>query len=273
MKITIIHNVYTKNPLVEQTIDLNLLALNNSNIDFQYIIFNDNGDNDLILQTPSVKTIHDQIRQNSIEYYYSPINYGKKKCTGGWVGAEKENLIKGNIIHNIGQDDVMTPLFYQEAKKCFEDENNWFFTSNAFKVDEQLNAIEIMMHPEYQVMYETPFENFKAWFGVENDKVTRANNGMLASGTMYRRLLHNLIGLPDLDNFEGAADFEYWSRILFNGYKGKYLSMPAWYYRQSNYSTGNEIIDGQPNRGYWQQLAIEKIKQKYSKLYEEKYNG
>ncbi|GJQ43751.1 MAG: hypothetical protein JETCAE03_32490 [Ignavibacteriaceae bacterium] len=41
------------------------------------------------------------------------------------------------------------------------------------------------------------------------------------------------------------------------------------YYRQSQHSAGNEIIDGKPNRGYWQQLAIEKIKEKYSKLYKE----
>ena len=131
--------------------------------------------------------------------------------------------------------------------------------------------MEIMINPNVGMDYNRPGDHFKNWFGIfEDNKVTRANNGMLASGTMYRSNLHNLIGLPDLDEFEGAADFEYWARILFYGYKGKYLSLPSWYYRQSDYSAGNEIIDGKPNRGYWQQLAIEKIKQKYSKLYEEK---
>jgi len=266
MKITVIHNIYALNPFVDQTIRLNLFALEKSDVDYQYIVFNDNGNEEIIIK--------DNIVNNAnVELVYSPINYGKKKCTGGWIGAVDMGFVEGDIIHNIGQDDVMTPLFYKEAKKCFENMQNCFFTSNAFKVDEQLSILDIMMHPEYQVIYDKPFENFKSWFGVENNKVTRANNGMLASGTMYRTELHENIGLPDLDNFEGAADFEYWARILFNEYKGKYLSMPSWYYRQSDYSAGNYIIDGKPNRGHWQQLAIEKIKEKYSKLYEEKYNG
>ena len=267
MKLTIIHNVYSTNPFIAETIKLNLFALEEANLDYQYIVFNDSGIENIkdIIQ----KDLYWYYTNRHIEYFYSKVNYGKKKCTGGWVGAEKENIIWGDIIHNIGQDDVMTSLFYQKANECFQNSDNWFFTSNAFKVDEQLKAMEIMIHPGYEINYQKPFEHFKNWFGVENNIVTRANNGMLASGTMYRRELHNLIGLPDLDNFEGAADFEYWSRILFNDYKGKYLSIPSWYYRQSNYSAGNEIIDGKPNRGYWQQLAIEKIKEKYSKLYEE----
>ena len=276
MKFVIIHNVYTKNPFVKQTIDLNLIALENAGIDYQYIVFNDSGDNSMF---DDVDNLPDILFKNSkklfdFKYYYSPINYGKKKCTGGWVGAFKEGLIEPSfetIVHNIGQDDVMTPLLYQKAKEIFENEQNYFFTSNAFKVDEQLKAMEIMINPNVGMDYNRPGDHFKNWFGIfEDNKVTRANNGMLASGTMYRSNLHNLIGLPDLDEFEGAADFEYWARILFYGYKGKYLSLPSWYYRQSDYSAGNEIIDGKPNRGYWQQLAIEKIKEKYSKLYEEK---
>jgi len=265
MKFTIIHNVYTNNPFVDQTIRLNLIALNAAKVDYQYIVFNDHGDKNI--------TIGDDIVDPNMTLIYSPINYGKKKCTGGWVGAIKEGLVENsfeNIIHNIGQDDVMTPLFYETAKRVFQNEQNDYFTSNAFKVDEQLKIMEIMMHPDYQPNGDRPGDIFKNWFGIENKQVTRANNGMLASGTMYRSNLHELIGLPDLDNFEGAADFEYWSRILFYGHKGKHLSMPSWYYRQSNYSAGNEIIDGKPNRGHWQQLAIERIKEKYSKLYEEK---
>jgi len=263
MKFVIIHNVYSENPFVDQTIRLNLMALTHSNINYRYIVFNDHGSKEIIIGGDIA----------NIELIYSPINYGKKKCTGGWVGAFKEGLIEPSfetIVHNIGQDDVLTPVFYQKAKECFDDSKNWYFTSNGFKVDEQLRAMEIMINPTYEIDYERPGDIFKQWFGIEDGKVTRANNGMLASGTMYRSNFHELIGEPDLDNFEGAADFEYWARILFYGYKGKYLSLPSWYYRQSNYSAGNEVIDGKPNRGYWQQLAIGKIKEKYSKLYEEK---
>ncbi len=262
MKITIIHNVYTKNPFIKETIKLNLLALKYAKIDYQYIVFNDNGNLDIIFDIPKSKYYN-------IFYFRSPINYGKKKCTGGWVGSEKENLINGDIIHNIGQDDIMSSLFYQEAKKCFENKENWFFTSNGFKVNEQLELLNIMINPNFNIDYSLPLKHFKMWFGIQYNKVTSANNGMLASGTMYRRDLHNLIGMPDLDKFEGAADFEYWSRILFNEYKGKYLSMPSWYYRQSKYSTGNEIIDGIINRGTkenpgHQQLAIGRIKNNYT---------
>jgi len=268
MKFVIIHNVYTKNPFVEQTMKLNLRALDQAGVDFEYLMFNDNGNKEI----EEVANNIPEFIFKHVGYYYSETNYGKKKCTGGWVGAFKEGLITPSfetVVHNIGQDDVMTPLFYQKAKECFEDSRNWYFTSNAFKVDEQLRAMEIMIHPNYEPNYERPGDIFKQWFGIEDGKVTRANNGMLASGTMYRSDFHELIGEPDLDEFEGAADFEYWARILFNGYHGKYMSLPSWYYRQSNYSAGNEIIDGKLNRGYWQQLAIEKIKYKYSKLYEE----
>lgn len=284
---SIIHNVYRKNPYIEETIKLNLMALKKVEVDYEYIIFNDNGDESIEDSIPEFfcplgvgstlkEAIDDeskQIEQYKHVKYYSNINYGKKKCTGGWTGAIIEDLVHGDIIHNCGQDDVMTELFYQKAKECFEHHDNWFFTSNGFKVDEQLRAMEIMINPSYEISYDRPFENFKMWFGIENDRVTRANNGMLASGTMYKRELHNLIGLPDLDNFEGAADFFYWANILYHEYKGKYCSMPTWYYRQSKYSAGNEIIDGLINRGTeqnpgHQQKAIQRIKEHFAKLVE-----
>ncbi len=290
MMFSIIHNVYNRNPYVEETIRLNLIALREAEIAYEYIVFNDNGDKDIISDSFDVKkivneklitdkniraTLHQTITNEDFNYryYYSDTNFGKKKCTGGWTGAIISGLVHGDIIHNTSQDDIMTPLFYRKAKECFNDSRNYFFTSNGFKVDEQLRAMEIMIHPEYQINYDKPFENFKNWFGIENNIVTRANNGMLASGTMYRTELHSLIGLPDLDNFEGAADFEYWANILYHGYKGKYCSMPTWYYRQSRYSAGNEIIDGLINRGTeqnpgHQQKAIQRIKEHFAKLVE-----
>jgi len=257
MKISIIHNLYRLNPYVSESVRLNLKALRDANIDYQYILFNDNGDIDI------EEDIKEFVNFTNVEYIYSDINYGKKMCTGGWVGALK--YVKGDIIHNIGQDDFMTPLFYSEAIKAFND-GNWFFTSNGFKVDERLRIMGILIHPNIEIDYFKPYENFKSWFGVINGKVTAANNGMLASGTIYLRKLHDVIGIPNLDEFGGAADFEYWSRILFNNLHGKYLSLPSWYYRISNYSAGNEIIEGKPNRGYWQQEAIKKIQNKYSEL-------
>ena len=266
MIITVIHNLYKNNPHIEQSIKLNLRALQDADVDFQYIIFNDNGDVDLIKQTKSIQAVLKQTRQNSIEYYYSPINYGHKKCSGGWVGAVKEGLVKGDIIHNIGQDDIMTSLFYRKAKETFDNPDYYFFTANAFKVNEQLIPLEIMLPPNQEVIYEDPIAHFKYWFGIIDGKVTRANNFFLAPGTMYRTELHDKIGLPDLDNFAGASDFEYWARILFYGYKGKYFSLPSWYYRISPYSAGNEIIEGKQNLEYWLKLNLKAIQDKYTHL-------
>lgn len=260
MKITIIHNLYRRNPYVSESVRYNINALREANIDYQYILFNDNGDIEI------EQDVKEFVNFIDVDYIYSDINYGKKMCTGGWVGAVP--YIKGDIVHNIGQDDFMTSIFYSEAIKAFDD-GNWFFTSNGFKVDEQLRILGILIHPEIQIDYFKPHENFKTWFGVIDNKITCANNGMLASGTLYLKKIHDIIGLPNLDEFGGAADFEYWSRILFNNLHGKYLSLPSWYYRISSYSAGNEIINGKPNRGYWQNLAINKIKEKYAKLYKE----
>jgi len=270
MKITVIHNIYTKNSFILETILLNLKALKDASIDYQYILFNDHGD----------KTLNDfgielQEFEKYVDYYYSPINYGRKKCTGGWSGAEKENLIEGDIIHNIGQDDVMTSLFYEQVKYWFEKEIDlYFITANGFKVNEDLSMQGILIHPQAYFEYRNPLENFKQWFGITNGKVTRANNNMLASGTIYKRELHNKIGLPDLDAYGGASDFFYWANILYHEYRGHYIQLPCWYYRQSRYSAGNEVINGLINRGTnenpgHQQIAIKKIQEKYAKLVEE----
>jgi len=263
MKISVIHNLYLRNEYAAESARLNVKALNDANIqDYEYIIFNDNGDR--LIETDLAEFLNSS--DNRVKYIYSDINYGQRMCMGGTVGTLQH--ITGNIIHNNGQDDVMTPLFYRELKQCFEDDNNWYYTANGFKVDVQLKLKEIMIDINYQMRCDDPLLLFKIWFGIlpPSYEVTRANNGFLAPGTAYRLELHNLIGNWDIDNFRGASDFEYWARILFNGYKGKYSSLPNWYYRMSPYSAGNVIIDGKPNRGYWQQQNIEMIKQKYTQL-------
>ena len=272
MKITVIQSVYLKNPLVPDALVRNIVALTNSGIDFQYIVYNDKGDaqiEDDIKHFINTLEIDSNLERNfnNVEYVYSDINYGKKMCTGGYVGAIP--YIKGDLIHNIGQDDIYTEEFYTISMKTFIDNPEiYFVTSNALAMDENFKILKVMINHNHYMDCSKPLELFKIWFGITPPlyEVTQANNGFLAPGTMYKRELHDLIGEWDLENFRGAADFEYWARILYNGYSGYYISQPNWYYRVSKYSAGNEIIDGKPNRGYWQQLHIQAIKEKYTNL-------
>ena len=262
MKVSIIHNLYKKNRFVNETVRLNLLALNNDGIDYQYLLFNDNGD----------PTILDDVKEfinDKVEYIYSKKNWGERQFSGGWIGALP--FVKGELIHNTSQDDVMGTTFYKRSIDIFKNNPDIdLVTYNGFKVKENLELEALLIHPQYRMDGNNPLEVFKNWFGVENNIVTRCNNGFLAAGTIYRKSLHDKIGIPDAQ-FAGACDFEMWARILFNEHKFVYISEPNWLYRMSEYSAGNEIINGLPNRGHWQQLCIEKIKEKYTKLWNEKY--
>ena len=122
--------------------------------------------------------------------------------------------------------------------------------------------------PSYE---HNPLECFKLWFGVnESNEVTAANNHIMASGVIYRTKLHDIIGEPDL-TFGGACDFEYWSRVLFNGRSCKMVNLPTWFYRLSEYSAGNTIMeDGERNNDKYLHECIDAIKQKYIKLWREK---
>ena len=108
MKISIIHNLYNKNPYIGESVQYNIAALEEAGVDYQYILFNDKGD----------KEIYEDIKNllnDNVEYHYSKINYGKGKCSGGWMGAIP--LLKGDIIHNTGQDDVFIADFYKKASE------------------------------------------------------------------------------------------------------------------------------------------------------------
>lgn len=230
MKISIIHNLYKRNPHVNESVRYNIHALEDVNVDYQYILFNDKGD----------KEIYDDVKDllsNKVEYYYSDYNFGMGICSGGWVGALP--LVKGDIIHNTGQDDVFIDKFYKKALEIFTDPEIMFFSCNGIKTDENLNQQGFMIHPQFKPDYSAPLDRFKEWFGVIDNQITRANNQLLAPGTLYRKELHNLIGEPNLKLFKGAADMEYWARILINGYKGYYENTPLWLYRVSDYSTSN----------------------------------
>lgn len=266
MKISVVHNVYLRNPYILESIEYNLGALHAANADYQYIIFNDNGD------TKIKEDIKPILGHLNVEYIYSPINYGKKMCHGGWIGSVP--YLTGELVQNTDQDDVMTEDFYKKCLAEFEKDPELYLTfTNCYRTNEKLDPNSIMSNPDYTPDYSQPLERFKDWFGVdENGKqgVTRANNNMPGPGVIYKTKLHDEIGLPDLENFKGAGDFEYWARILYNNKKCKYINEPLWLYRNSSFSAGNEIIEGKPNRGYWQQLHIQAIQEKYTKLWNQK---
>ena len=54
MKISIIQNVWKQNPYIAETIEYNLIALKQAQVDYQYIIFNDKGDKKILDDIKSV---------------------------------------------------------------------------------------------------------------------------------------------------------------------------------------------------------------------------
>jgi hypothetical protein len=262
MKLSIVHNLYKKNPYVNETVRLNLIALNESGVNYQYILFNDHGDE-------SVREDVQEFLSDKVEYIYSDINYGKKLCSGGWIGAQ--SYVKGDLIHNTGQDDVFTPYFFKQSVQLHENDSELMLVfSNGFKTNEKLELVSLLLPlTDIPYYYSDPLSCFRAWFGVgENGKneITRANNNIPAPGVIYKKELHNRIGLPDLENFLGAGDFEYWARTLFYNQKCKLIPRPLWLYRCSPLSTSvgndNKITE-------W----VDKIKSKYYQLYKEKYGS
>jgi len=207
MKITVIHNTYARNEHVRESLSLNVKALEDSSLDYQYIVFNDNGD-------PLIKQDIEGLIEGKVEYIYSDFNYGMKICSGGWIGAQQ--YVKGDLIHNIGQDDVYTSLFYQSLHTILQDPNTYLAYANGFKVNSNLTLQGQTLGPIDKINYTNPKAVFNYWFGRQGDILTRANNFIPAPGVVYKREIHNIIGLPDLETFKGSADFEYWARVLFN---------------------------------------------------------
>jgi|TARA_R110000744_G_scaffold124111_2_gene229531 hypothetical protein len=251
MKISIIHNVYKRNPHINESVRYNIEALKKSNVDYQYIIFNDKGDKEIYEDTKD-------ILDPNLEYYYSEHNFGMGVCSGGWVGAIP--IINGDIIHNTGQDDVFVTDFYNKAIEVFSYPEIMFFSCNGIRTDENLNQQGPMIPPQFHPDYSKPLDRFKEWFGVVNNKVTKANNNLLAPGTLYRKELHKIIGEPNLEKFKGAADMEYWARILLNEQKGYYHPSPLWLYRESQYSTSQS-----PEYNDLNQLLIKEFKSLWEK--------
>ena len=254
MKITVIHNTFRFNPLIRESVILNLKALQDANIDYQYIVFNDNGDVE----------IENEVKDLDIEYFYSDYNFGQKMCSGGWVGALP--LVKGDLIHNTGQDDVFTSFFYKNIVDTFERTNCDLVYCNGLKVSENMVTTGESMGPISPVDYSNPRMHFDYWLGVTNKTITRTNNFIPAPGTVYKKSLHDEIGEPDLDTFRGVADFEYWTRVLFYKKQVQYISTPCWFYRMSQYTTTLEVIDGKLNEKDLASYYLNNLKEKYQKL-------
>lgn len=253
--ISVIHNTYRYNPLIRESVALNLVALKKSNVAYQYIVFNDNGD----------KEIETLVKDLDVEYHYSNTNYGKKMCSGGWVGAL--HLVKGDYIHNTGQDDVFTPNFYTTSLNVLNTTDCDLVYCNGFKVREDLTATgELLGGLVNTWNYNLPREVFSFWLGVQDRKITRTNNFIPAPGVIYRTDLHKEIGEPDIENFRGVADFEYWVRLLYYGKKIQYIANPLWFYRLSQYTTTLEVIEGKLNERDLSSHYLDKLKQKYQNL-------
>lgn len=252
MKITVIHNTYRYNPYIRESVALNIKALQEANADYQYIVFNDNGDLE----------IQDLVADLPVQYIYSNVNYGHRMCSGGWVGAIP--FIEGDLIHNTGQDDVFTALFYKKALEAFNTINCDLVYCNGFKTKDNLTITGELMGPMEQVWdYSNPRKVFNQWFGVIDNKISQANNYIPAPGTVYKASLHGEIGAPDIDTFRGVSDFEYWTRVLFSGKKVVYLENPSWLYRLSEFTTTLEVIDGKVNEKDLAAHYLDLLKQKY----------
>jgi len=255
MKISVIHNTYRDNPFIRESVILNLKALEEANIDYQYIVFNDNGD----------KKIEKYVNDLPVLYHYSDYNFGMKICSGGWVGAIP--LLEGDLIHNTGQDDVFTSMFYKLSYDTFVKTNCDLVYCNGIKVNDNLTAQNELMGPVSQYWnYDSPREVFNSWMHIRGGKITGANNYIPAPGTIYKKSLHDEIGLPDLKTFGGVCDFEYWVRVLFSNKIVKYIELPCWMYRMSEYSASNEIVDGKVNERDLSPIFITRMKEKYQRL-------
>lgn len=251
MKVTVIHNTYTQNKHIRESVVLNVLALENSGIPYQYIVFNDNGD-------PSIKQDLEGLIRGNVEYIYSDCNYGMKVCSGGWVGAQP--YVKGDLIHNIGQDDVYTSIFYRSLTERLQSPNIHLAYANGFKVNPNLTLQGQTLGPIQEIDYSNSRRMFDFWFGRQGNTLTRADNYIPAPGVIYKKEIHDAIGLPDLENYKGSADFEYWARILFNGLGISYDPRPLWLYRISEYSLGIKPLAERetPN---WNSLILKKYQE------------
>jgi len=244
--ISVIQNTYERNPFIRESAALTIKALEESKLDYQYIIFNDKGD----------KLIFEDIKElltDKVEYVYSEYNFGMGVCSGGWVGALP--YVKGDLIHNTGQDDVFTSAFYLELTDQLKREDIYLAYANGFVVVNNLSTQGALMGPLGSLNYSNPKQVFNQWFQKDGNILRAANNYIPAPGVIYKKELHTLIGEPDLINFKGSADFEYWARVLYYNMGVAYVGKPLWLYRMSEYSAGTKPS---ATTDIWNKLILEK---------------
>lgn len=246
--ISVIHNTYSKNQYIKESAELNVKALEDSGLPYQYIIYNDHGSVDIL---EDVK----HLLNDKVQYHYSDYNYGMKVCSGGWIGAV--SLVKGEYIHNIGQDDVYTSLFYRSLVSRLEAPDTYLTYANGFKVNPDLTIQGQTLGPIQEIDYAQPKKVFDYWFQKQGNRLTAANNYIPAPGVLYKTKVHDIIGLPDLETFKGSADFEYWARVLFNGLGVSYDPRPLWLYRISEHSLGSQPLAA-VETPKWNNLILQK---------------
>lgn len=249
--VNVIHNSYERNKYLRESAILNIKALKDSQTEFNYVIFNDHGD----------RLIYDDVKDllgENVSYVYSDINYGMGLCSGGWIGALP--YIKSGLVHNIGQDDVYTSVFYKSLIERLENSEIMLAYANGFKVNPNLTLQGQTLGPLQELDYSEPRKVFDEWFGVKNNIITRTNNFIPAPGVIYKSELHEKIGPPDLNTFKGSADFEYWARVLFHNLKVSYDYRPLWLYRMSEYSLGSKPL-AEKETPNWNNLIMQKYQE------------
>jgi len=253
MKLAVIQSVYSRNEYIRESVIANTKALNESGIPYQYVIFNDKGDT-------QIKEDIQDILTDKIEYTYSETNYGMGIQSGGWIGAA-DFYTKSDYIHNIGEDDIFTAMFYKSLVNRLEASNVYLAYANGLKVGLDLSSMNETMGPLHEVDYSDPKKVFNAWFGRQGNILTKANNFIPAPGVIYKRSLHDIIGPPDIEQYKGSADFEYWTRLLFNGLGVSYDPRLLWLYRRSKYSLGSNPTF-EKRSAEWNNLILKNYQQR-----------
>tara|TARA_Y100000592_G_scaffold14601_1_gene20997 strand:+ start:7852 stop:8703 length:852 start_codon:yes stop_codon:yes gene_type:complete len=262
--LTVVQSVYNKNPLIAKSTINQINSLDTLGIEFQFILYNDNGDPSIIDDIPKVVSNHEYF-----EYYYADFNFGYKTAPGGFVGAK--DLIKYPFVHSSNQDDFYSPVFYSLCLKNLLalDETYAAVCMNCYHVNEEFEIEGIPLpdpsvEDEVNKAWSNPTFMFDWMFGIDGDKLTKSDNFIYFPGTIFRKELYEKIGTPDFKNFGGSGDFEYWARAVFNGYKFKYLSLPTWYYMQSSYSHSRIAKETGDDRVT---TYMPRIKEKYQNLW------
>jgi len=199
--LTVIQSVYNKNPLISKSTINQINSLDVLDIEFQFILYNDNGDESIIEDIPVWIRNH-----KYFEYHYSNFNYGYKTAPGGFVGAK--DLIKFPFVHSSNQDDFYTPIFYSLSLKHLMslDSSYAAVCSNCYHINEEFEIESIPLPTEEVEMnkaWSDPNFMFDWMFGIDGDRLTRNNNFIYFPGTIFRKELYDKIGSPDFKNFGG----------------------------------------------------------------------